>query len=171
MEMPKTHFPKRIYILAFGWLLVSGLNLVEAISKLGRFPKTQRALQKLIFNPPEELANTIDFLTPLIKSYGFFLFFGILFSLSGFVAAINLLCIKNWARKVLQILSWLVVLTSLSGMAFALYFKKIIETDGYSLKWGLGVAIGSLMIVACLFAVSAWLLGSKPMVDKFRNSN
>ena len=144
---------------------------MKAILKLGTYPKTQRTLQKLILSPLEELANTIDFLTPLLNNYGFLLLFGILFSLLGLVAAINLFRMKNWARKVLQIMSWFIVFQCLSLMIFVVFLNKSVETDGHSLKWGLGGAIGFLMIVTCLFAVSAWLLGSKQMAEKFRNIN
>jgi len=152
--------PKRLLLLGWGWLLFASLSLLDTVSDWAKIAEKKEQLQSLIHNPPPELANTVQLITPIYQNLSALLFLKFFLAVTAVTAAVNFLRLKKWSQKLLEALSWTMVLLCIVYIVFAVKFNASAAADGQSWQ-GLHSAILFMSLCSLPFLLSAWQLRSK----------
>ena len=126
--------PTCITVIGWAWIILGGLMFFSAIMALFSSVMIRQRSQ----SEPEALKN----MPAIFKFFPFIAIGQIGVALLGFISGINFLKLKIWARNVLEVLTWLLLLFIVGFMIFWV-FSWILMTSGHGPQ-GFGI-MGAIM--------------------------
>ncbi len=164
-NMTTTKRSKSVLALGWFWLLFSSISLIETAFDFGKILKKKEVLQKLVTNPPKELENIVELITPLSQNLYTLVFLKIALAVIGIIAALKFLRLRKWGQNILEGLSWVYVLFIILFVVLLFKFNASAIADGQHLR-----ASNNSFIIFGMFSIPFLLSGIMLRKKKYYNT-